>query len=334
MMCIIPVDLLWRLASSNSSLCYFSHQLRFIAFTTNLPPFAFKQISLYIQGVNLSYETSISLLPTSCCQYNFYFCIYYKHYNTLIFLFYLSTIFKRHLMNNNKKKNSPEYLPTKLTSICVGTHFSLIPLSLGPRLNISWGADLLVMNSFNLYLKIYFPFVLGRYFHQPWSSSMPVKLFLRDWGFFSPLGILKIIVLLSFVCVVSSKNSAFILSFIPLQQHVFLPAIVFKIFLLLFLKEFIHVFLEREEGREKERERNIDVRENHRNFTSRTPPAGDLARNSGMRPDQESNSDLTVCGPMPSPLSHTSRGLITGFESFHRDVLWCSFFLVVVLRGH
>ena len=35
-------------------------------------------------------------------------------------------------------------------------------------------------------------------------------------------------------------------------------------------------FLERREGREKERERNIDVREKHRLFASRTPPAKHL----------------------------------------------------------
>ena len=47
--------------------------------------------------------------------------------------------------------------------------------------------------------------------------------------------------------------------------------------------------LEREEGREKERERNIDVWENHRLAASRTPPTGDLARKPGMCPDWELN---------------------------------------------
>ena len=40
----------------------------------------------------------------------------------------------------------------------------------------------------------------------------------------------------------------------------------------LFFKEGIYLFLERGEGREKERERNIDVREKHRLVASHTAP--------------------------------------------------------------
>ena len=36
----------------------------------------------------------------------------------------------------------------------------------------------------------------------------------------------------------------------------------------LFFEDFIYIFLEREEGREKERERNMDVREKHRSVAS------------------------------------------------------------------
>ena len=43
------------------------------------------------------------------------------------------------------------------------------------------------------------------------------------------------------------------------------------------------------EGREKERERNIDVPEKHRSVASPMPPLGDLACNTGMSPDGESN---------------------------------------------
>ena len=35
------------------------------------------------------------------------------------------------------------------------------------------------------------------------------------------------------------------------------------IYLFIYFKDFIYLFLERGEGREKERERNIDVREKH-----------------------------------------------------------------------
>ena len=45
-------------------------------------------------------------------------------------------------------------------------------------------------------------------------------------------------------------------------------------------KLFIYLFLERGEGREKRRERNINVW-----FASHVPPTGDLARNPGMCPD-------------------------------------------------
>ena len=52
-----------------------------------------------------------------------------------------------------------------------------------------------------------------------------------------------------------------------------------KIFLRLYL------FLEREERREKEREKNIDMKL----VASHTPPTGDLACNPGMCPDRELN---------------------------------------------
>ena len=52
-----------------------------------------------------------------------------------------------------------------------------------------------------------------------------------------------------------------------------------------FFKDFIYLFLEREEGREKEREGNIKVWLP----PACTPPTGDLACNPGMCPDWESN---------------------------------------------
>ena len=44
----------------------------------------------------------------------------------------------------------------------------------------------------------------------------------------------------------------------------------------IFLKDFIYLFLERREGREKERERNIYVQEMHQLVASCTPPTGEL----------------------------------------------------------
>ena len=55
-----------------------------------------------------------------------------------------------------------------------------------------------------------------------------------------------------------------------------------------FKKDFIYVFLEKGEGREKERERNINMQEEHQTVASCTPPARDLAHNLGRCPDQES----------------------------------------------
>ena len=56
-------------------------------------------------------------------------------------------------------------------------------------------------------------------------------------------------------------------------------------FLKILFKDFIDLFLERGEGRENERERNIHVREIHRLVASHTPPTGDLAHNPGRCPD-------------------------------------------------
>ena len=55
-------------------------------------------------------------------------------------------------------------------------------------------------------------------------------------------------------------------------------------YLFVFFKDFSYLFLETGKGREKERERNIYVREKHDRCMS---PAGDLAHNSGMCPDWE-----------------------------------------------
>ena len=54
-------------------------------------------------------------------------------------------------------------------------------------------------------------------------------------------------------------------------------------------KDFIYLFSERGEGREEEREKNIDVQEKHPLVASRTPATGELAVNSGMCPEWESN---------------------------------------------
>ena len=75
-----------------------------------------------------------------------------------------------------------------------------------------------------------------------------------------------------------------------------------------FLKDFIYLFLERGEGREKERERNIDRPSSNQHQT----------RNPGMFPNQNRTGDLSVCGKMPNQLSHTGHGylIVFAFLSF------------------
>ena len=55
-----------------------------------------------------------------------------------------------------------------------------------------------------------------------------------------------------------------------------------------FFKFYLFIFRERG-GREKERERNINVWEKDQLVASCTPPTGDLAHNPGMCPDWELN---------------------------------------------
>ena len=58
----------------------------------------------------------------------------------------------------------------------------------------------------------------------------------------------------------------------------------------MFLILFIYLFIFREGGgREKERERNIDMQQIHRSVVSCTSSTGDLACNPGMCPDWELN---------------------------------------------
>ena len=65
-------------------------------------------------------------------------------------------------------------------------------------------------------------------------------------------------------CFTGLRGSVFILSFRLYNLFLFFNKILFK--------DFIYLFLERGEGRGKEREKNINVREKHRSVVSHTCP--------------------------------------------------------------
>ena len=83
------------------------------------------------------------------------------------------------------------------------------------------------------------------------------------------------------------------------------PARALSNVLFYFLKYFIYSFLERGEGRE--RERNIDVWEKHQRVASCMHPSRGPAGNPGMCADLESNLWHFDCRTTPNWLSHTVR---------------------------
>ena len=74
-----------------------------------------------------------------------------------------------------------------------------------------------------------------------------------------------------------------------------------------FLKDFIYLFLEKGEEREKERERDFSVREKDCSVAS---PTGNLVGNPGLCPDQESNKGRFGLQAAPNSVSHASQGII------------------------
>ena len=88
-----------------------------------------------------------------------------------------------------------------------------------------------------------------------------------------------------------------------------------------------YLFLERGEGREKERERNINVWEIHWLVASCMPSTGDLIRNPDKALTWNWTSDLLVCKLALSPLGHTSQGNISPLKWEFRgsvNMVWIS----------
>ena len=70
----------------------------------------------------------------------------------------------------------------------------------------------------------------------------------------------------------------------------------------------MHLFLERGEGREKERERNINVREKHQLVASCIHLVRDWTRTPGMCSDWNRTGELLLCEMTPNQLSQTGQG--------------------------
>ena len=76
-----------------------------------------------------------------------------------------------------------------------------------------------------------------------------------------------------------------------------------------FLKDFIYLFLERGEGREKERERNVHVREKHYLVAYLAcPQLGTWPATQACALNGNRTCDLLVHKSALNPLSHTSQG--------------------------
>ena len=76
-----------------------------------------------------------------------------------------------------------------------------------------------------------------------------------------------------------------------------------------FLKDFIYLLLERGEGREKEKKRNINVIEKHRLVACCTClELGTEPENQAHAFTRNQPGNLSFCGTMPNQLSHPGQG--------------------------
>ena len=83
---------------------------------------------------------------------------------------------------------------------------------------------------------------------------------------------------------------------------------IFCVFDTSFISIYLFIF-ERGKWKEKERERNIDVRGKHWSVASGLPPTGDLACNLGMCPDEELNWQPFVLQDDTQPTKPHQSGL-------------------------
>ncbi|KAF6073454.1 hypothetical protein HJG60_009578 [Phyllostomus discolor] len=76
----------------------------------------------------------------------------------------------------------------------------------------------------------------------------------------------------------------------------------------LLLLDILFCYLQRGEGREKVRERNINVRNTHRLPLPHTPTTGTRPTTQAHTLTGNRTSDPSLCGTMPNPLSYTGQG--------------------------
>ena len=95
-----------------------------------------------------------------------------------------------------------------------------------------------------------------------------------------------------------------------------------------FASKILFIFRDRE-GRQKERERNIDVREKHWSVASHMCPNQDKPTTQASTMTRNWNRNLLVCGTLPNHLSHTSQGsfatILTNKSKFImiNQNVWC-----------
>ena len=80
-----------------------------------------------------------------------------------------------------------------------------------------------------------------------------------------------------------------------------------------FLKKILFIYFQRE-GREKDKERNINAREKLIGCFSPMPRLGTKPTTQACALTRNQIGDLLLCGTMPNQLSHTSRGKLYYFK--------------------
>ena len=96
--------------------------------------------------------------------------------------------------------------------------------------------------------------------------------------------------------------------------HMHFPSATQYLYLSFLIKDFIYVFLERGEEREKERKRNTDVREKQWSAASLMATTRDLAHHPSTCPPWGSNQWRAACGTVAQPTEPHQSGPYLSFK--------------------